>query len=173
MTEVPTEVAHGQTTYLITPEGPYRSDLRRLVMDHFEEMIATSAPETSHALQVDRLEQADITLFSVRKDDVLLACGALKELDSHTGEVKTMRTVAEARGLGIGGLMLDHLISVARARGYDTVYLETGSEDFFGPARAMYAGRGFHHCGPFGDYQVDPHSVFMSLRLADSQAKRQ
>lgn len=161
MTELPKIVVHEQVSYLITPEGPYRTDLRDLVIEHFEEMLLMSAPETSQALEVSRLEKPDITLFSIRRDDKLLGCAALKELTPQAGELKTMRTVAEARGLGIGSLILSHLINVAHERGYTKVYLETGSEDFFIPARSMYARHGFEICGPFGEYSPDPHSVFM------------
>ncbi|RYJ07213.1 MAG: GNAT family N-acetyltransferase, partial [Actinomycetales bacterium] len=47
--------------------------------------------------------------------------------------------------------------------------LETGSQDYFAPARRLYARHGFVECGPFGDYVVDPSSVFMSLGLAARQ----
>lgn len=150
---------------VIEAEGVTHSDMRALVVEHFEEMIATAAPESSHALSLELLAKPEITLFGVRRDRQLLGCGALKELDSFTGEVKTMRTVAIARGLGIGGIMLDHLVYEARRRQYQTVYLETGAEDFFEPARGLYLSRGFEVCGPFADYRVDAHSVFMMLGL--------
>lgn len=165
MTESPRTFTYGQIEYTIAPENVRQPDVQALVEEHLQEMVAMSAPETSFALSADQLAVPYITLFVIRRGAELLGCGALKELDAQTGELKTMRTVAHARGLGIGGLMLDHLIDVACRRGYTRVYLETGSEDHFGPARAMYAGRGFRHCGPFGDYKVDPHSVFMVVDL--------
>ncbi len=36
---------------------------------------------------------------------------------------------------------------------------------FFAPARTLYARNGFEVCGPFGDYVLDPHSVFMEREL--------
>lgn len=151
--------------YVIFAEGISRSDLRQLVTEHFEEMVSTSAPESSHALDLDELSHPAITLFTLRQDDQLLGCGAIKELDVTTGELKTMRTVEAIRGQGIGGRLLDFLIDHAQKRGYSKLYLETGSEDFFQRARAMYQSRGFKECGPFGNYVVDPHSVFMVLSL--------
>jgi putative acetyltransferase len=35
--------------------------------------------------------------------------------------------------------------------------------DAFAPARALYAPFGFVECPPFGDYRLDPNSVFMKL----------
>jgi putative acetyltransferase len=45
------------------------------------------------------------------------------------------------------------------------VSLETGSMDFFIPARSLYARAGFVPCGPFGSYAEDPYSVFMTRSL--------
>jgi putative acetyltransferase len=46
--------------------------------------------------------------------------------------------------------------------------LETGSWEYFRPARALYKSHGFVECSPFGDYVPDPNSVFMSLDLRES-----
>jgi len=61
--------------------------------------------------------------------------------------------------------MLDHLLAVARERGYGRVSLETGSPEAFAPARALYAAAGFTLCGPFGDYPDNGFSTFMTLEL--------
>ncbi len=61
--------------------------------------------------------------------------------------------------------MLRHLLDDATSRDVRQVSLETGSTEFFAPARALYAGAGFTVCRPFGDYRDDPHSVFMTLHL--------
>lgn len=45
------------------------------------------------------------------------------------------------------------------------VSLETGSMDFFAPARRLYAAAGFAPCAPFGAYRADPNSVFMTRTL--------
>jgi putative acetyltransferase len=61
--------------------------------------------------------------------------------------------------------MLRHLIALATEKGFKRVSLETGSWDFFRPAIALYAMHGFTECPPFGDYDPDPNSVFMTLEL--------
>ena len=61
--------------------------------------------------------------------------------------------------------MLDHLIAHARTRRLSRLSLETGSMAFFLPARALYAKNGFAECAPFGDYQPDPNSVFMTREI--------
>ena len=35
----------------------------------------------------------------------------------------------------------------------------------FLPARELYGSFGFRYCAPFGDYRLDPNSVFMTLEI--------
>jgi putative acetyltransferase len=49
--------------------------------------------------------------------------------------------------------------------GFTRLSLETGSYEFFLPARKLYEKFGFHYCEPFADYQSDPNSVFMTRHL--------
>jgi putative acetyltransferase len=64
--------------------------------------------------------------------------------------------------------MLRHIIATARARGMSRLSLETGSWEYFWPARALYKSHGFVECPPFAGYVPDPNSVFMSLDLRES-----
>jgi putative acetyltransferase len=64
--------------------------------------------------------------------------------------------------------MLLHIIAAARASGMSSLSLETGSWDYFLPARALYRRYGFVECPPFAEYVLDPNSVFMSLDLRHS-----
>lgn len=76
-----------------------------------------------------------------------------------------MRTEPRVRGAGVASRMLAHVLADARERGVDRVSLETGSMEFFEPARAFYAKAGFVPCPPFGSYVEDPNSTFMTLAL--------
>ena len=96
---------------------------------------------------------------------VLIGCGALKELDSRHAEIKSMRTPEALRRRGAGRAILNHIIAVARTRGYQRLSLETGSTPAFRPAQKLYESAGFSFCGPFGEYREDPHSAYMTLRL--------
>jgi putative acetyltransferase len=69
------------------------------------------------------------------------------------------------RGKGAGSAMLRHIIEAAKARGITRLSLETGSWEYFDPARRLYREHGFVECPPFADYVLDPNSVFMSLEL--------
>lgn len=140
--------------------------IRALLEDHLRDMAALSPPESVHAMAVDRLRAPDVTFWSAWDGDRLLGCGALRELDARHGEVKSMRTAPARRGAGVARAVLARVMDEARARGYERLSLETGSHAAFEPARRLYASAGFEPCPPFGDYEADRHSVFMTLRLA-------
>jgi putative acetyltransferase len=146
-------------------DDPGRADVRALLEEHLRNMYELSPPESVHALDVGALKTPDITFWSVRDGEVLLGCGALKELDAGHGEVKSMRTPVALRRRGAGRAVLTHIVDVARERGYQRLSLETGSMAAFVPAQRLYASFGFSYCPPFGDYRLDPNSVFMTLRL--------
>jgi putative acetyltransferase len=136
-----------------------------LLLIHLTTARAQTAPGSAHALDVAGLQAPDITFWTIWEDETLLGVGALKRLAANHGEVKSMHTAAPVRRKGAGSAMLRHIIAAARADGMTRLSLETGSWDYFRPARAFYARHGFLECPPFADYVPDPNSVFMSLDL--------
>ena len=149
----------------IKPDDLTHPAIHALLNEHLQNMYALSPPESVHALDLEKLRKPEITFWSAWDGDVLLGCGALKELDHTHGEVKSMRTPAAIRRRGAGRAILEHIIAVARTRGYERLTLETGTVDAFKPAQKLYESAGFTHCGPFADYREDPNSLFMMLQL--------
>lgn len=134
----------------------------RLLEEHMQDMLATSPPESVHALDVHALKHPSVIFYSSWQGDELLGCVALKKLDDKQVELKSMRTTDTCRNKGVASKLLEHVIKVAKEQGYQTISLETGSMAFFKPARALYKKYGFEYCSPFSDYQLDPNSCFMS-----------
>jgi putative acetyltransferase len=161
MIKILPRVSRGQ----IAIDDPRAGDVRALLAVHLTFARGQTPPEDAHAIDVDGLLDPAVTFFSYRAGGALLAIGALKELDPRQAEIKSMHTAQAARGRGIGGKMLEHLIAVARERGYLRVSLETGSMASFAPARSLYARAGFELCAPFGDYPDSPNSTYMTLGL--------
>jgi putative acetyltransferase len=154
----------------IAKDEPARADVHKLLSEHLADMFASSPAESVHALDHSALSTPSITFWTAREDDELLGCGALKLLDfpdalAKHGEIKSMRTAADARGRGVATLMLRHILDEARDRNLERIYLETGTEDYFAPARRLYVRNGFSECPPFADYVLDPNSIFMELSL--------
>jgi putative acetyltransferase len=147
-----------------------RPQVHALLEEHLANMYELSPPEQVFALDLNKLRANDITFWTVWAEEELLGCGALKELTSTHGEIKSMRTPAATRGRGAGRAVLAHIISVAQQRGYTKLSLETGTHAAFEPAHNLYRSKGFIMSGPFGGYQPNEHSVFMELRLSASVA---
>ena|SRR5688500_9672379 len=141
------------------------ADVQALLAFHFEQMRSTSPPEACHVLPIDGLHHRAVTFWSAREDGALLGVGALKQLASDHGEVKSMRTAPEALGRGVGRAILHHIVAEARARGYRRLSLETGSTEPFAAALRLYASEGFVPWGPFADYADTPFTRFFSREL--------
>jgi putative acetyltransferase len=136
-----------------------------LLERHLVRARAETAPGSAHALDLAGLQSPDISFWAAWDDGVLLGVGALKRLSPDHGEVKSMHTAESVRRRGIGAAVLRHLIAEARKCGLSRLSLETGSWEYFEPARAFYRRHGFIICSPFADYRPDPNSVFMTLEL--------
>jgi putative acetyltransferase len=142
-----------------------RSEVHALLREHLDDMHDLSPPEDVHALDLSGLRAPGVTFWTVWENDILLGCGALKELTSTHGEVKSMRTPRAFRRRGAGRAILEHIVGEARTRGYRRLSLETGTHDAFRAAHRLYESFGFTYCGPFADYGPSPNSIFMSLEL--------
>lgn len=152
-------------SYRIIEDDLTGPEIAALLTLHLAEMHAWSPPESVHAMPIERLRACDVTFYSAWCDTQLAACGAIKDLGQGEGELKSMRADPAWRGKGAGKAVLEHLLGVARARGYSRVSLETGATEDFAPAHRLYLAYGFVDCGPFADYREDPFSRFMTLEL--------
>jgi putative acetyltransferase len=139
--------------------------IRALLEEHLRNMYSLSPPESVHALDLDALRRPEISLWTVWSGAQLLGCGALKEINTHHAEIKSMRTAMEHRRKGVARAVLTYLIEEARKRSYTRLSLETGAQVEFDPARRLYESFGFEYCGPFEGYVEDPNSVFMTKVL--------
>ncbi|WP_327034935.1 GNAT family N-acetyltransferase [Micromonospora ureilytica] len=145
--------------------GGCRTKIKAFLQEHLDEMRAVSSPESKHSLDLDGLRQPAVTFWSVYDGDELVGCGALKKLDNTSAELKSMRTARTAKRRGVASALLQHVLAEARRRGFTRLYLETGADDHFAPAPALYTKYGFTRCEPFADYPEDPNSVHMTKVL--------
>jgi putative acetyltransferase len=153
-------------TVVIAEEHPLTPDLSLLFDRHTADMFAETPPESIYMMDKGALAAPGIRFFVLRDDGQPLAMGAVKRIDATHGEIKSMHVLAESRGRGLSKRMLDHLVAAARSDGLARLSLETGIQSTFIAARALYAKAGFADCGPFGDYDGDPNSVYMTKVLA-------
>ncbi|WP_454115383.1 GNAT family N-acetyltransferase [Microbacterium lacticum] len=73
---------------------------RALIAAHLAGMHENSPPESVHALDFGALAAPGVTVWSAWRDDDLVGIGALAQLDSELGELKSMRVDDRFRGTG-------------------------------------------------------------------------
>lgn len=139
-----------------------------LLEQHLQRLRRVSPPESTHALDLEGLRRPDIVFWTAWDGPGLAGCAALKALDAAHAEIKSMRTADAYLRRGVATLLLRHLLAEAARRGFRRLSLETGSMDYFAPARQLYATFGFAPCAPFGTYSDDPNSAYMTRKLPEA-----
>ena len=139
--------------------------VRALIAYHQQDMIAVSPPGTSWALDLSGLSGPQVTVLGAWEGDLLIGIGALKRLGDGTAELKSMRTLPDHLGKGVGKALLAELIALARAEGLDRLSLETGTSADFMPAILLYTRHGFEPGEAFSEYENGPHNQCYHLDL--------
>jgi putative acetyltransferase len=93
------------------------NEIRELLEIHFAGMLSYSPRGACHFLDIEALKGPTVTFWSARDNQAVAGCGALKELDPHHGEIKSMRTHPNFLRQGVASLLLDHIIMTAKSRG--------------------------------------------------------
>ena len=140
-----------------------------LLREHLAGMHANTPAGHVYALDLSGLRVPAVTFVTAWVGEDLLGCGAIKELDATSGELKSMRTASAHLRKGVGAALLEHLLALARARGYRRVSLETGSGAAFEPALALYRKYGFANGGAFGDYVASEFNQFLHLAIPSTR----
>ncbi|MBQ0770339.1 MAG: GNAT family N-acetyltransferase [Sphingomonadales bacterium] len=128
-------------------------------------MQKNSPPDSVYALDISGLLVPSVSVWTAWDSDDLMGIGALKQLSSRVGEIKSMRTAARHLRKGVGVALLDHIIAKAQQRGYRRLSLETGSGPEFDAALSLYRKRGFENGEPFGGYIASDFNQFLHLEL--------
>ena len=136
-----------------------------LLSAHLAGMHESGPPGSVYALDLAGLKVAEISVYTAWQGDMLLGIGALKEIAGDAGEIKSMRTDPAHIRKGVAATLLEHMLAVARQRGYRRLSLETGSGPPFEAALSLYRKYGFVNGGAFGDYVHSDFNQFLHLDL--------
>ncbi len=147
---------------VITIENSLTDEIAQVLQAHWLFCTSSTPIEHVYALDASKLFAPDITLFSARIDGNLVGVGALRKLDQHHAELKSMHTLAKSRGMGAGKAMVSHIEDFARSSGIRRISLETGTNDAFKPARDLYMSLGYRSCEAFGDYVLSEDNMCMT-----------
>lgn len=96
-------------------------------------------------------------------NEVAVACGAIKELDSKSMEIKRMFTLPEKRGKGLASAILKELETWAKELGYEKTVLETGKRQK--EAVALYKKCSYNVIPNYGQYAGIDNSVCFQKEL--------
>ena len=140
-------------------------EVNQLLKKHFIELRAASPEGSAHVLDIPGLKIPSIKFWSLWEKNQLMGCGALKFLDKDHGEFKSIRIHNNFRGKGYGSKIVNHLINEAKNLKIKRLSIETGSGDFFAPARKLFNNCGFKPCPPFAHYKEDINSLYLTKLL--------
>ena len=163
-----------------------RDAARELIAEYLRWIASVAAASYGLSFDVEAMVASDIEdrgkfypptgrFYVIRHEDANVGVGCLKSLAPAVAEIQRMYVQPHVRGIGAGRLLLQQLLSDARAIGYDAVRLE--SLKFLSAAHALYKSVGFAEITPYAEnsmakYQPSStmdryHSsaVFMELRL--------
>lgn len=137
-------------------------ELVQVLHAHWLFCTASTPIEHVYALEPSKLFAPDITVFGARVNGELVGVGALRMLEPHHAELKSMHTLAESRGKGIGKAIVAHIEEFAKANGVKRISLETGTKEPFRPARDLYKSLGYEECEAFGEYVLSEDNTCMT-----------
>lgn len=99
-------------------------------------------------------------LFLAFKNDEAIGIAGLRRFSINESEVKRMFVKEDARGFGIGKLLLQKCIETARKAGYNKIKLDTA--DFMQTAIKLYIDNGFMEIPA---YRYNPHEAARYFEL--------
>jgi len=163
-----------------------RQAARDLIAEYLRWIASVAAASYGLSFDVDAMVASDIEdrakfyppsgrFYVIRREDANVGVGCLERITPSVAEIQRMYVQPHVRGVGAGRLLLQQLLSDARAIGYEAVRLE--SLKFLSAAHALYKSVGFTEIAPYAEnsmtkYQpldtIDRYrssAVFMELRL--------
>jgi putative acetyltransferase len=143
---------HIRRTTLASPEAV------RLIAALNAELIAKfPEPGATHfSLSAAQIADGGGAFLIAYADDVAIGCGAVRQLDETTAELKRMYVEPSVRGRGIGRALVEALEGEARLLGVTKIVLETGTR--LAPAIHMYQAMGYVRIPLFGEYVSSPET---------------
>ena len=144
----------------VAPSHPLAS---ALILELDRELEERYPVESIHGLHPDELVSFPGVFLLGRYDGEVVACGAVRPLDSGLAELKRMYVRRAARRRGFARCLLEELESLARDLEVRVLRLETGTEQ--PESFALYESAGYRPIPPYGEYIGNPSSLCYEKRL--------
>ena len=146
-------------TLRTTSENP---DFQKLVKQLDAYLAVMDGEEHAFYHQYNKIDLLKncIVIFD---NDEAVTCGAIKEFDSKSMEVKRMFTLPEKRGKGLASKILTELETWTKELGYEKTFLETGKRQT--EAIALYNKCGYKVIPNYGQYIGIDNSICFEKKL--------
>jgi putative acetyltransferase len=141
---------------------PRGAEYLRLLQASDDYAASLYPAESNHMLDVEKLLRPQMNFFGVSVGGVVKGCGGFWAHEDYV-EIKRVWIDPSARGLGLSRKLMTALEDEARVLGFKFARLETGISQ--SEALGLYRALGYEDRAPFGDYKLDPLSVFMEKTL--------
>jgi len=131
-------------------------NFRTLVKELDAELLVRDGEDSAFYSQFNKIDAIRYCMVAL-DDGVPVGCGAIKQYDSVTMEVKRMYVQPEQRGKGIAFSILKELEQWTSELNYQRCILETGKKQ--PEAIALYTKSGYKIIPNYGQYENVENSV--------------
>ena len=190
-----TGAANPSAIELVAVEDPAtREAARQLITEYLRWIASVAAASYGLSFDIEAMVRSDIEdrtkfyppdgrFYLIRREGSSVGVGCLKRLTASVAEIQRMYVQPHVRRVGAGRLLLERLLSDARAIGYGAVRLE--SLKFLAAAHALYKSVGFAEITPYADNSMAKYqpgdmmeayrssAVFMELKLRGGERERE
>lgn len=133
-------------------------DFQQLVLELDKDLAQKNGDANDFFVQFNQLDHIKHVVIALN-DNLPVGCGAMKEFDSSTMEIKRMYVPVVMRGKGVAVAVLTELENWAKSLGYKKCVLETGDKML--EALGLYKKCGYRIIPNYGPYaQVESSICF-------------
>lgn len=139
-------------------------DFEKLVIELDKDLAAKNGEKNDFFAQYNKIDLIRNVVLAY-DNDVVVGCGAMKEYEDGTMEIKRMFVPLENRGKGIAGQILKELQVWAKELGYQKCVLETGDKMI--EAIGLYKKNNFIIIPNYGQYASEESSICFEKLLTE------
>ena len=137
-------------------------DFQDLVLELDKDLAIKNGEANDFFAQYNKIDLIQNVVIALN-DNLPVGCGAMKEYDQSTMEIKRMYVPVEMRGKGVAVAVLKELEDWARELGYEKCILETG--DKMPEAIGLYKKSGYKIIKNYGQYANIENSICFEKEL--------
>lgn len=127
--------------------------IRDVLIEHNVPKVGTAYADPQLDFMFEAYNKPRAVYFVVEENGRIVGGAGIAQLENeaaHICELQKMYFLSEARGLGLGSLMMEKCLMKAREFGYEQCYLET--MDYMEAAQKLYRKTGFEYIqAPMGN----------------------